>query len=52
MYSLALSLIQMVDRYDTDTGKPERLKTLDKLAVDLRKLTRIKEPARAQEIKK
>lgn len=52
MYSLSLSLIQMVTQYDTDSAKDDRLKTLNKLAVDLRKLTRIKEPARAQEIKK
>lgn len=48
MYSMALTLLQLVELYDNQTGKEKRYKTLDDLAKEFNKFTSIKSAKEAQ----
>lgn len=48
MYSMALTLLQLVELYDNQPGKDKRYKTLDELAKEFNKFTSIKSAKEAQ----
>lgn len=48
MYSLALSLLQLIELYDNQPGKEKRLKTMDDLAREVFKHTTIKSAKESQ----